>query len=193
MGWGFQKDTIHSWAYSENVFTPDECKKIINYANSQNKIDAGVLNNKNENILLENIRKNKIVWLDVNDNTSWIFDRISGVTYALNEKFFGFDLWGFAENLQFTEYKAPDQHYTAHIDKTFNDIVRKLSISVQLSDPSDYEGGDFSIINSSQEDIMKKEQGTLIAFPSYSLHKVSPVTKGTRYSLVAWTTGPKFK
>jgi PKHD-type hydroxylase len=75
----------------------------------------------------------------------------------------------------------------------FNGTVRKLSFVIQLSDPKDYKGGELQIHLSDTPEVMKKEQGTLIAFPSYILHEVTPITKGKRYSLVGWITGKPFK
>jgi PKHD-type hydroxylase len=71
--------------------------------------------------------------------------------------------------------------------------VRKLSISIQLTNPEEYEGGELKLYDSKEETIMDKAQGTLILFPSYVLHEVMPVTKGERNSLVTWVTGKQFK
>ena len=71
--------------------------------------------------------------------------------------------------------------------------VRKLSFSVQLNDPKDYKGGELNLYTSEKPETMKKEQGTLILFPSFILHEVTPVTKGERNALVSWVTGKQFK
>jgi PKHD-type hydroxylase len=71
--------------------------------------------------------------------------------------------------------------------------VRKLSISIQLTDPNEYEGGELYLYDDDKGTVMDKTQGTLILFPSYVLHEVVPVTKGTRNSLVTWVTGKQFK
>jgi PKHD-type hydroxylase len=71
--------------------------------------------------------------------------------------------------------------------------VRKLSISIQLTNPDEYEGGELYLYQSDKGELMDKTQGTLIMFPSYVLHEVMPVTKGTRNSLVTWVTGKQFK
>lgn len=190
MIYSFERDHIQEWMYAENYFNPDECKKIIEYGNSLKKINAKTNDEKynKEN----NIRKSKIAWIDYNEDSSWIFDKLSHSIKILNEKCFKFDLHGI-ESLQFAEYNAPDNHFKSHVDKTYGFPVIKLSLSIQLSDPQDYEGGELKIITSEIETKMPKAQGTLIAFPSYTLHKVTPITKGKRYSLVAWVNGPNFK
>mgnify|MGYP003677217951 FL=1 len=72
-------------------------------------------------------------------------------------------------------------------------IVRKLSLSIQLTDPKEYEGGELYIYEGDKGEKMKQGQGDLILFPSYMLHEVKPVTKGERNSLVCWVTGKQFK
>ena len=186
----FQKDHVNNWAYQTKVFTKTECESIINYGNSYNKNKALI---GSENPLNENIRKSNVAWIYPNSETFEIYERLSNVVQNLNNEFFKFDLFGFCEGLQFTEYKSPDGHYKAHLDSMTGKNVRKLSIVLQLSDPKDYEGGNLLIYQSNDPTFIHQEQGTLIAFPSYMLHQVAPVTKGIRYSLVAWITGPNFK
>ena len=71
--------------------------------------------------------------------------------------------------------------------------VRKLSVSLLLSDPDDYDGGDLQFKFGEEEQTAERERGMMTLFLSWSLHRVTPVTRGTRYSLVAWTSGPPFK
>ncbi len=111
----------------------------------------------------------------------------------LNQKYFNFDLFGITEGLQFTNYTAPSGNYGKHVDRSFSIPIRKLSMSIQLSNPNEYEGGDL-LLHEGEEGIpLLKEQGTLLLFPSYILHEVTPVTKGERNSLVTWITGTPFK
>lgn len=187
LSWSFYTDKIESFAYHENVFTKAQCESIIKLGKDNldfAKVGGGDIDKK--------VRDSKTSWLNPNENDTWIFQRITDVILNLNHQFFNFDLWGMAEGLQFTEYSAPNGCYNFHTDCVYKGVIRKLSLSVQLSDPNDYEGGEF-IINNGKEMILPKTQGTLFAFPSYALHGVKPVTKGTRYSLVAWITGPQFK
>ena len=103
-------------------------------------------------------------------------------------------MYGFNELLQITEYKSPNGHFEAHTDRTNKSVIRKLSVVIQLTDDKNYDGGELSLINSIIEPtIMPKSQGTLIIFPSWTLHKVSAINKGKRNSLVGWVTGPQFK
>jgi PKHD-type hydroxylase len=101
-------------------------------------------------------------------------------------------------DIQYTEYHGSDGgKYDWHHDVDWNrddDHDRKISLTVQLSGPSEYEGGDFSFGDGVESlPDFYKEIGTVLAFPSYLAHKVSPVTSGVRKSLVAWFEGPKWR
>ena len=112
-----------------------------------------------------------------------------------NEKFFKFDLT-MIEKLQFTEYSADELGcYDQHIDPLVWCVPhnRKLSFVLQLSDPSEYEGGDLKLYTSKEPTVVTKMKGLAVFFPSYILHEVTPVTKGTRRTLVGWVHGPSFK
>jgi PKHD-type hydroxylase len=187
----FEKDHIHNWISAEKYFDDDECKKIIEYGNSLKKENAKILDeeyNKDNKT-----RKNKIAWITYNEDSAWIFQKLSHSIKILNEQCFKFDISGI-EDLQFTEYDAPDNHFSAHIDRSFGTNVIKISISIQLSDPQEYEGGELIIFeNDIDGTVMTKEKGAFIAFPSFMMHKVNPITKGKRYSLVVWVTGSNFK
>ena len=184
-----ESDYVENWAYSDNVFNSNECKKIIDIGKSLILQDAFVHDNK----INKDIRDSKVSWIYPNDNTHWIFERVTAAIKYLNNNFFKFDLFGLAEGFQFTEYAAPGNFYGMHIDKIFLGAVRKLSITIQLSDPNDYVGGELAIMLDKDPIILPKEYGKLVCFPSYVLHEVRPVTEGTRYSLVAWVTGKPFK
>lgn len=186
-GWPFETDKTEIWAYTDKVFTEEECKKIILQNNNLRK---GVLATGNEN---ENVRNSHVNFMYPAKDNDWIFERLTSVAFNLNNQFFNFDLFGFTEGLQFTKYEAPHGFYSKHIDKIYNGVIRKMSITVQLSNPKDYEGGDLLLHLEKEPNKMQKEIGKLIAFPSYTLHEVTPVTKGTRYSLVAWVSGKPFK
>ena len=187
--WPFELDHVENWAYYAGAFSADDCAKIIEIGNQRlvddSKVQGNVLNDK--------IRQSKNSWLMPNDDSNWIFRRVTDVIMELNSKLFKFDLYGVVEGFQFTRYDAPGGKYEAHIDRGLNTWTRKLSFTLQLTDPTEYEGGDLELVFGDEPTTPKKEQGFITVFPSYVLHRVTPVTKGTRYSLVAWITGPAFK
>ena len=112
--------------------------------------------------------------------------------HFLVKTFFNYDLTAL-EDLQFTIYNE-GQFYKKHIDTLYSsNQLRKLSFTIQLTDPSEYEGGDVLAHFSEEPVTLKKDLGVMSLFPSNSLHEVTPITRGTRYSLVGWCTGPRFK
>ena len=184
--WNFYLDKVNSYAYCEKVFTKEECKKIIEIG-KQKGLEKGTTRSNND------LRSSKVSWLYPNDNLQFAYRKITDVVLNLNKKFFQFDIFGLNEGLQFTNYKAPSDKYGKHIDRAYDFLVRKLSLSIQLTEPKEYEGGELILYEDEKGTEMKKEQGTLVLFPSFILHEVKPVTKGERNSLVAWVTGNQFK
>jgi PKHD-type hydroxylase len=186
--WQFYPDKIQDWVYVDNLFTPEECAQIIAIGNS--KLEEATIGAENK--IDRSFRESQIAWL-YGPDIEFAFHRVSNCILAMNNQFFNFDLFGMAEGFQFTKYVAPTGHYGMHIDKVLNGRVRKLSLTIQLSAPEDYEGGELVLQLGKEPDLMPKELGKMLVFPSYVLHEVRPVTKGTRYSLVAWVTGKPFK
>lgn len=112
----------------------------------------------------------------------------------MNDRYFNFDLASFDQGLQLTRYDGEqEQHYDWHVDRGMGTGQRKLSLTLQLSDPNDYEGGDLELRFGKDPVKINKDRGMIALFPSYTMHRVKPVTKGIRYSLVAWVSGPAFK
>src|SRR5258708_40174408 len=104
----------------------------------------------------------------------------------LNRDFYGFDLFGLVESFQYTVYDGQEGgHYNWHVDLGGEDVEpRKISLSLQLTDPSSYRGCDLVLEAGTGPHIAERARGTLIAFPSYVLHRVTPIESGTRKSLV---------
>ena len=184
--WSFELDQVNLYAFWNNAFSKEECQTITNIAKNKGLIKGKT---KGES----DVRDSKISWLYPVDDMDWVYRRVTDITLNLNKRFFQFDLFGLNEGFQFTNYESPSGKYGKHVDRTVNSPVRKLSISIQLSNPEEYEGGELYLYNDEKETAMDKTQGTLILFPSYVLHEVMPVTKGERNSLVTWVTGKQFK
>ena len=184
--WNFETDQINLYAFWNNAFSKEECQTIINIAK-----DKGLIKGTTKGVT--DARDSKVSWLYAVDNIEWVFRRVTDITLNLNERFFKFDLFGLNEGFQFTNYISPSGKYGKHVDRGMNIPVRKLSISIQLTNPEEYEGGELYLYDDEKGTLMDKTQGTLIMFPSYVLHEVMPVTKGERNSLVTWVTGKQFK
>ena len=160
--------------------------------------------NKKELKNLKTKRNSNVVWL----NDKWIYKEIHPFIRIANQSAGWNFQWDWSESCQFTKYKL-NQYYDWHCD-SFNKIgsngkIRKLSMTCQLTDGSEYQGGelefDFRNYDPPQRDESKhlvkcKEilpKGSIIVFPSFVWHRVKPVTKGVRYSLVVWNQGFPFK
>jgi PKHD-type hydroxylase len=179
----------------ENAFTEDELNQFVEYCDSLelSKAKIGGCDIEDD---YRNIRVSKTSWITNNDHTGWIYDKLAFIARSLNAKFYNFDLSGFVEDMQYTVYDGEESgHYTWHIDMAYDSTApRKLSIILQLSDPSEYDGGEIQTSSGgSIENTAIKQKGLVVAFPSWMLHRVTPVTKGVRKTLVVWVAGPQFK
>lgn len=189
VSWTLKSDLVENFAFWDGAFSSEECDAIVEAGLKRNLNVATV---SNEGIVNEDIRKSNVVSLHPGE-IEWAYRRLTDIVNELNAKFFGFDLWGFGEGLQFTEYKAPSGKYDFHVDRMYSGALRKLSLVVQLTDPNKYKGGDLELSFGDPAIKMERTKGRLVAFPSFVMHRVKPVTKGTRHSLVAWVNGPQFK
>lgn len=138
-------------------------------------------------------RNSRNSWVDWNQETDWIYQKLTHFILDCNNKVYNFDINGFFENIQFTEY-GEGCFYNYHEDLGVGHTsIRKLSCVVQLDNESDYDGGELVLFSGNQKLTASKKQGTIILFPSYMTHKVTKVTRGTRRSLVTWISGNPFR
>lgn len=140
-------------------------------------------------------RVTDVSWLQRDSSTHWLFARLEQVVRHLNSQYYKYAIFNeLREAPQYTVYDASQGgHYDWHVDHgSGGPDARKLSLSVQLSDPSAYEGCDLELQFGDGIVTAPRSRGTVIAFSSYVLHRVTPVTAGTRKSLVTWVSGPEF-
>jgi len=209
--------------YFKSALTSKFCDDVIKYGLQHQEDLAitgglGVNRNLKDNPLkekeisdLKKKRNSNIVWL--NDN--WIYKEIHPYIHEAN-KLAGWNYdWNFSESCQFTKYKL-NQYYDWHCDswdKPYDKPedqnsygkIRKLSVTCQLTDGSEYTGGELQFDCRNYDPHMRDEdkhvltvkeilpKGSIVVFPSFVWHRVQPVTKGTRYSLVVWNLGYPFK
>jgi PKHD-type hydroxylase len=185
------------WCYHKQAWTPEYCSSILHRVGYNDflhgTIDDGRVNH--------DIRRSKVKFIQASDqNYKDVFDRLWIMAVEANKMFFDFHL-SKLDYVQIGRYDDVDKgEYTSHQDVFWMNkdpkFHRKLSCSIQLSDPRVYEGGDLRFDQLGAEEPPSDElrlQGTSIFFPSFVFHRVTPVTKGTRYSLVAWFDGPKWR
>src|SRR4051794_21057428 len=132
-----------TFAVWPNAFTPAELDQIETYGDRLVPDEATVAANKAHEVVLEKVRVTRTAWLQPTAETRWIYDRLEKVIRAINERVYQFDLSGFSEPFQYSIYHGSENgHYDWHVDQGNIKTRRKLSISVQLTDPSRYEGCD---------------------------------------------------
>ena len=138
-----------------------------------------------------NIRKSTIAWIDIAEDSRWLYEKVWNTFQAVN-RWFKFDLLGLVDEIQFARYSVGDG-FGWHLDAGGGQTsTRKLSMSVQLCDDDEYSGGDLEVCACPQLD-PRRRRGTIIVFPSFLAHCVTAITRGSRCSLVAWAHGPVFK
>ena len=178
-------------------FNHDELQKLeYQVEKSEINLDYGTIFSSDKLETVNSYRRSKIGWLPQDSEFDWVYEKISGMTREANDKLWHFDLTGMSEQAQYTVYDGGEEgHYDWHIDLGGDSgpARRKISVVVQLSDPEKYEGGDLKLKIKRDETSVWRQQGGVCIFPSFFLHKVDPVTKGTRKSLVLWNSGPPFK
>lgn len=139
------------------------------------------------------IRSSKVSWLTPHNN-EWLYEHVTNHINEVNYLYYKYDLTHFYD-MQYTVYESTtSDFFSPHVDyhpmgNSMN--FRKLSFSILLND--DYEGGDLVMHTTGGEVVVEKQKNSIVFFPSFVLHGVTPVTKGTRKSLVGWVCGPVFK
>lgn len=167
------------------IFSPEECQKIM-ILSLHRRPRAGTMM-----YAKPNIRKSTIAWIDIQEDSRWLYEKVWNTFQAVN-RWFNFDLCGLVDEIQFATYAVGDS-FGWHLDTGGGQTsTRKLSMSLQLCGDDEYSGGDLEICACPQLD-PRRRRGTIIVFPSFLAHRVTPVTRGSRCSLVAWAHGPVFK
>lgn len=175
-----------------DVFTEEEIEFINQWGEAFEQL-PGEIGSSEELTIVDEIRKSVISWIPYQSGTEWIYDRLAECAIIANKEMdWNFHLSGFGDEMQYTKYFGTDKgHYSWHGDIGPGVPHRKLSIVVQLSNETDYEGGIVQLSKGSHTVDVPKLKGTVIIFPSFVLHRVLPVTSGERRSLVSWVSGPR--
>lgn len=189
--WHLKKDSIERWCWAKPI-TKEGCEKIIALGNKLEPKDSIIEYTNNDKVT--QICKCKTALISISDDNNWIFEICAKIIIDMNKQFFEYDL-DYISQLQFTVYDGDtNDFYLKHIDTLYESTgIRKISFSIQLSEPESYEGGELQLYYSNSPEIAKKDQGSMTIFTSSSLHEITPVTKGVRYELVGWVIGPKLK
>ena len=177
------------------IFTPEQCRDIINAGRAEPKQDAQVGNKEGikGGVIDTKTRTSHISWIPFKTMQP-MYKKIEQIMKATNGNHFGFDGMQITEMAQYTEYPEGG-FYEWHVDNDVNfqhePPVRKISMTCLLSPESEFEGGDLELM--AEGIIAKLKQGHAIFFASFIRHRVKPVTRGRRQSLVMWFGGTPFK
>ncbi|MFN4283732.1 MAG: 2OG-Fe(II) oxygenase [Alphaproteobacteria bacterium] len=190
------------YVYQKSVFPADFCDKVIAEGEKLQHTSGtvGMFEGERENA---EIRSTELAFFPQEPAYGWLYDYILQFINAANTKYWNFKLSA-VEPVQYGVYNT-SQYYHWHVDQhpypykegANKGLTRKLSFTMQLTDGDDYEGGDFELKDPGEENkVMKidgiRARGSVIIFPSFIFHRVTPVTKGTRRSMVGWVIGPPF-
>ena len=186
---------IYPYVTWENVFSENELDSIVEYCEIFGT-EMGVTFGGKDKEDIEKHRVSNVKFHDRTSDTAWIFDKLNFVIQAANEQFYNFHLNGYGQ-FQYTTYDN-NGRYDWHTDTAFGEKLtsdaepRKLSLTLLLND--DFEGGEFQVNTGKEESpiTVPIQKGRIVLFPSFMIHRVTPVTQGVRRSLVVWVLGPKF-
>lgn len=190
------KDDIAPIHWIKDFLSDNEIDKIFKLSKNFISKPAHVFD---KNFDPSDIRRSSIKWIYDDPSTDWLYEKIVDGIKFVNQNNFDYIL-KFVEDLQFTSYDEKIKgFYGKHIDCDMSKLsecyvnVRKLSFSIQLSDESDYDGGELIMYLNDEKFISPKKRGTIIFFDSKLSHEVTPVIRGKRHSLVGWANGPNLR
>ena len=178
----------------EPIFTPQQCQDIIKVGHQQKAEEAKVGTSKKEGKYDTKMRITTISWIPFKALPD-MYKRIEFSMLQVNRNHFGYEGMQITEQAQFTEYPKGgfyDWHIDAEINCQFEPPVRKISMTILLSNASEFEGGDLEFMTEGNKPPQLIE-GQAIFFNSMIRHRVAKVKKGVRRSLVMWFGGPPFK
>ena len=175
------------------LFTPEQCQDIINAGHSEKPQVAQVGMGKPGGGVDKKKRTTTISWIPFK-KLPQMYKKVENQLSVVNLNHFGFENVQITEPAQFTEYPKGgfyDWHMDLDVHGQHEPPIRKISMTCLLSDPSEFTGGDLEFTEKNKINNLK--QGQAIFFASFLRHRVSPVKKGTRRSLVMWFGGQPFK
>lgn len=184
-------------AYWEGFLTPEDINLILAQPEWLRLQDGCVGGSGGSMGVNNEVRTSQVAWVSMKPELLHVWEKLAVAVAEVNSRFFHLDLTGFHEPMQLGLYTEQQQgHYDWHTDASPSDkgVPRKLSMAMLLSDPSEFEGGEFQVKTGNDvAQTLECQRGRAWFFPSYTLHRVAPVTKGVRRSLVLWIGGPAFR
>jgi PKHD-type hydroxylase len=183
---------LNQFCVAEGAFSENEVDQIIDLEDLQKFHKGGVGNGGGGGKVNKKARDSEVMWIHHDPNSDWLFQKFSHLTSMINYDHFMYDIEGF-ENFQYTRYRK-GEFYDWHTDSgdVWATFERKISATIVLTDPEEYEGGEFQCVLGGRVDeplTIKPKKGDAVFFASWMPHRVLPITKGVRKSLVCWVMG----
>jgi PKHD-type hydroxylase len=179
-----------NYYWFDKGFSPEELNKIYTDVGNLEFVAATTVGGDNK------ARSSSIKWIPQTQQWDWLYEKLMYMAIEANDILWNFDLHSMPEAIQYTEYHASaGGHYTWHQDIGPGMLsLRKVSITVQLSGPDEYSGGDLEIWQGGDGPVQApRGKGNVVIFPSYMMHRVAPVTTGVRRSFVLWLGGEHYR
>jgi PKHD-type hydroxylase len=187
---------IGEWSYFKEHFSSEICDKIIK--KSLEIVEEPATLGPQSTRTSDDYRRSSVRWIRRSNEWNWLYSELDKLVAAANNSWFGVD-YRYLPEIQFASYDSKNQGcYKQHKDTHFISPLkthRKLSFTVQLSDPTSYDGGDLEFIDVNHKPNAEnlRARGTVCVFPSLIYHEVKPVTSGIRYSLAGWYEGAHWR
>lgn len=180
--------SVVSW---ETKLSDEQCDAILSFAKDLESQVGGVVRSEHQHETDRQVRNVSVKTITV-DDMPWLYDLMYTYIDDANSKFFKFDIYGLHESMQLLHYGEDigGGHYDWHMDCGPGIANRKITVIVQLTDPSEYEGCEVEVMS---HGILDKARGSVYAFPSYMMHRVLPLISGHRECLVMWVNGPTYR
>ena len=191
------KADFNNFYYYSQVFSNDEIAYLEqmvheNYTFSKGKVGTVELGNLDSSVY----NNRDIAYLPPNDDTKWLYEKLEQLVVQANEALFNFSITHVTDLIHYVIYPENGGHLDWHMDIGKLGVNRrKLALTVQLSDPSEYDGGEFEVWFGGKDEFVEvpRQKGDVIIFPTFLMHRVKPITRGQRKALVFWTGGEPFR
>mgnify|MGYP001169659441 CR=1 FL=1 len=188
-----QDVNFNDYYWFNNGFTHDELMLIESMTSELEWTDAAT--GQDDSARLSDYRKSRIKWCPHNQDWKWVYTKLHDMLVEANDVMWKFDLTHMREEIQYTEYYGNNSGgYEWHMDCGIGiQNQRKVSVTVQLSEPEEYVGGNLEFNLGGDVITAPRLQGSAVIFPSFYLHRVTPITSGTRKSFVLWVGGEPYR
>jgi len=182
--------------YFENFFKDKYINRLDKIVKNNYTFSKGKTGSVTNNTVTDSYKTNNrdIAYLDFTPNIEWLYNLLFPLVIQANHEIYHFDIDHVTDPIHYVIYPENGGHLTWHMDiGQYETNVRKLAMTVQLSDPNEYEGGEFEIWNGDKFQEVPRQKGDVIIFPTFLMHRIKPITKGQRKCLVFWAGGRPFR